>query len=498
MPRSSLSRDVIPHEMGTDGGPVIVAGKNSADLPHLAKGMTMKAAVYRSFGGPEVLEVVEVPEPKMFPDQVRIRIKAAALNPADLGFQAGAVDALVDSFFPVIPGWDVAGIVEEAGIGTTGFKPGDEVIGFVRGAIQRYGSYAEQIAAEPRQLARKPANLDWGQAAGLPLAGLTAHQAVVDALDVRAGETVLVHGASGGVGHLAVQLAAARGASVVGTASESNHDYLRSLGVQPVAYGDGLADRVRALAPGGVDAVLDTSGQGALAITHRHRRRASRLRRHLQRTPRTARGLRPPGPSRPGSPRRAGRSREAVGPGSAVLSPGPGGRRPAATRRGTRRRQDRAHGRLSVTTAGVAFRVPFPKGVCPDPYQRSCGKGLAGADRLRQLPHLASGPEPGVFRRSPRRRHPAPRTVLRRAAGSVHHRASPGTEPPGLDRRRPRGGGRPPFLPTRTARRRRHRVHRVRGVHRPGGTRGHRRTAARAARGLRGLRRGLQEARRSG
>src|SRR3984957_20626314 len=217
MPRSSLSRDVIPHEMGTDGGPVIVAGKNSADLPHLAKGMTMKAAVYRSFGGPEVLEVVEVPEPKMFPDQVRIRIKAAALNPADLGFQAGAVDALVDSFFPVIPGWDVAGIVEEAGIGTTGFKPGDEVIGFVRGAIQRYGSYAEQIAAEPRQLARKPANLDWAQAAGLPLGGLTAYQAVVDALDVR----------------------------------------------------DGPPDRVRALAPGGVDAVLDTAGRGALAITQR-------------------------------------------------------------------------------------------------------------------------------------------------------------------------------------------------------------------------------------
>jgi NADPH:quinone reductase-like Zn-dependent oxidoreductase len=231
--------------------------------------MIMKAAVYQTFGGPEVLEVVEVPEPKLFPDQVRIRIKAAALNPADLGFQAGAVDALVDSFFPVIPGWDVAGIVAEAGIGTTGFKRGDEVIGFVRGAIQRHGSYAEQIAAEPRQLARKPANLDWGQAAGLPLAGLTAYQAVVHALDVREGETVLVHGAAGGVGHLAVQIAAARGASVIGTASESNHDYLRSLGVQPVAYGDGLADRVRALAPGGVDTVLDTAGRGALAITRR-------------------------------------------------------------------------------------------------------------------------------------------------------------------------------------------------------------------------------------
>ena len=229
----------------------------------------MKAAVYHSFGGPEVLDVVEVPEPKMFADQVRIRIKATALNPADLVFQAGVVDALVDSFFPVIPGWDVAGIVAEVGNGTTGFKPGDEVIGFVRGAVQRHGTYAEQIAAEPRQLARKPANLDWGQAAGLPLVGLTAYQAVVHVLDVREGETLLVHGAAGGVGHLAVQIAAARGASVIGTASEPNHGYLRSLGAEPVTYGDGLADRVRALAPSGVDAVLDTAGRGGLAITRR-------------------------------------------------------------------------------------------------------------------------------------------------------------------------------------------------------------------------------------
>src|ERR1700729_1911877 len=150
MPRSSLSRGLLPGEMGSrrragQRGREDPAGPSF--LPPLAKGTIMKAALYQSFGGPEVLEVVEVPEPKMFADQVRIRIKAAALNPADLGFQAGAVDALVDSFFPVIPGWDVAGIVVEAGTGTSGFKPGDEVIGFVRGATQRYGSYAAQIAA---------------------------------------------------------------------------------------------------------------------------------------------------------------------------------------------------------------------------------------------------------------------------------------------------------------------------------------------------------------
>ena len=117
--------------------------------------MIMKAAVYHSFGGPEVLEVVEVPEPKMFAEQVRIRIQAAALNPADLGFQAGAVDALVDSFFPVIPGWDVAGIVEEAGTGTTGFKPGDEVIASSAGPSS---ATAPTPNASPPSLASSHAN----------------------------------------------------------------------------------------------------------------------------------------------------------------------------------------------------------------------------------------------------------------------------------------------------------------------------------------------------
>ncbi|GAA2916047.1 MULTISPECIES: NADP-dependent oxidoreductase [Streptomyces] len=228
----------------------------------------MKAVQYQKFGGPEVLEVVDVPDPKMFSDLVLVRIEAAALNPADLGFQSGAPDALVDSLFPVTPGWDLAGVIEQVGVATTGFQPGDEVIGFVRDKAMHYGTYAEKISAEPRQLARKPRNLSWAQAAGLPVAGLTAYQAIVHSLEVTAGDTVLVHGASGGVGHLAVQIAIARGARVIGTGSEASQEFIASLGATPVRYGDELVGQVRKIAPDGIDAILDTAGRGSLSTTH--------------------------------------------------------------------------------------------------------------------------------------------------------------------------------------------------------------------------------------
>ncbi|RYE38747.1 MAG: NADP-dependent oxidoreductase [Hyphomicrobiales bacterium] len=227
----------------------------------------VKAINYRSYGGPEVLEMTEVSDPKMFFDLVVVRIEAAALNPADIAFQSGAIDPLVDAFFPVIPGWDMAGVVEQVGPGVTGLEPGDEVLGFVIGKALRYGTYAEKIAAEPRQLFRKPSNVSWAQAAGLPVAGLTAFQAIVKLLEVTTGDTVLVHGAAGGVGHLAVQIAISRGARVIGTGSESSRGFIESLGATPVQYGDGLAGQVRDIAPGGVDAILDTAGRGSLIST---------------------------------------------------------------------------------------------------------------------------------------------------------------------------------------------------------------------------------------
>ncbi|MEH0986249.1 NADP-dependent oxidoreductase [Micromonospora sp. CPCC 205556] len=226
----------------------------------------MRAMVYRRYGGPEVLEPAELPEPKTHVDSVLVRVRAAALNPADLALQAGALDAAVETYFPVVPGWDIAGVVQRSGPAAPEFAAGDEVIGYVRGDVQRaHGGLAELVSADVRTLARKPRTMDFAEAAGLPLAGLTAYQAVVHTLGVGAGETLLVHGAAGGVGSLAVQIARSRGARVIGTAAPRDHDHLRSPGAEPVGYGAGVADRVRALAPQGVQTVLDTAGGGTLA-----------------------------------------------------------------------------------------------------------------------------------------------------------------------------------------------------------------------------------------
>jgi NADPH:quinone reductase-like Zn-dependent oxidoreductase len=227
----------------------------------------MKAVVYRRFGGPEVLEYTDVPDPKLSQTSVLVRIRAAALNPADHMLQAGLGECHTDAWFPVIPGWDVAGVVVAVGAGVSEFAPGDEVIGYIRQEILHRGAYAELVSAPVETLARKPRTASWSEAAGLPLAGLTAYRAIVQTLDVAPGETLLIHGAAGGVGAVAAQLAVARQARVIGAASEGHHEFLRSIGVHPVAHGDGLAGRVRVLAPDGVDAVLDCVGKGVLHAT---------------------------------------------------------------------------------------------------------------------------------------------------------------------------------------------------------------------------------------
>ena len=227
----------------------------------------MKAVSYRTYGGPEVLEYGDLPEPKVGPDAVLIKVKAAAVNPVDWKAQLGHLDGLLESVFPVIPGWDVSGVVVRPGVDAVEYQEGDEVIAYVREDFLSRGTFAEYVAAPVRTMARKPANLTFEQAAGLPLAGLTAYQALVKAIRLGEGETVLVHAAAGGVGSLAVQIAVHLGARVIGTASERNHGYLRSLGAEPVTYGEGLADRVRALAPDGVDAVLDLVGGDALTVS---------------------------------------------------------------------------------------------------------------------------------------------------------------------------------------------------------------------------------------
>ncbi|MGW4563827.1 NADP-dependent oxidoreductase [Streptomyces sp. NPDC004561] len=224
----------------------------------------MKGISYSRYGGPEVLEYGEVRDPKVGPDQVLVKVRASAVNPVDWKCREGHLDAFLDAVFPVVPGWDVSGVVVRPGASVTEFSVGDEVIGYVREDFLSRGTCAEYVAAPVRTLARKPRNLSFEEAAGLPLAGLTAYQVLVKALEVGRGETVLVHAAAGGVGSLAVQIAVHLGARVIGTASERNHDYVRSLGGEPVAYGEGLAERVRGLAPEGVDAVFDTIGGDTL------------------------------------------------------------------------------------------------------------------------------------------------------------------------------------------------------------------------------------------
>ncbi|GGX95145.1 oxidoreductase [Streptomyces minutiscleroticus] len=224
----------------------------------------MKAITYDRYGGPEVLEFGDVPDPKVGPDKVLVKVRAASVNPVDWKCREGHLDGMLDTVFPVVPGWDVSGVVVRPGVAVPEFCAGDEVIGYVREDFLAHGTFAEYVAAPVRTLARKPRNLGFEEAAGLPLVGLTAYQALGRLLNVRSGDTVLVHAAAGGVGSVAVQLARHLGARVIGTASGHNHDYVRELGGEPVEYGEGLADRVRALAPGGVDAAFDTVGGDAL------------------------------------------------------------------------------------------------------------------------------------------------------------------------------------------------------------------------------------------
>ncbi|MFJ3768526.1 NADP-dependent oxidoreductase [Streptomyces sp. NPDC090082] len=219
----------------------------------------MEAIVYEEFGGPEVLRHetgVEKPEPG--PGEVRVKVAAVGVNPVDWKRRYGWVGEFYPTTFPAVPGLEFAGTVDALGEGVTDLAVGDEVLGWTK-----TGAYAEYALAGT--VAPKPAGLSWEAAAALPVAGETARR-VLDLLRVREGETLFLHGAAGVVGSVAVQLAVAAGITVVGSASESNHAYLRELGAIPVAYGDGLADRVRAAAPEGVDAVFDAAGHGVLPV----------------------------------------------------------------------------------------------------------------------------------------------------------------------------------------------------------------------------------------
>jgi NADPH:quinone reductase-like Zn-dependent oxidoreductase len=215
----------------------------------------VKAVVFSEYGGPEVLRVADVDEPHPGPRQVRVAVRAAALNPIDWKMRSGMLSAVMPAQFPVIDGREAAGVVDEAGAEVAGAAVGDEVFGFTVG-----GAAAEHAILD--DFARKPPSLSFEAAAALPVAVETSVRVFTVLGGLRDGQTIVINGAAGGVGALAVQLARARGAHVIGTASASNHAFLRSLGAEPTTYGSGLADRVRALAPGGVDLAFDTAGKG--------------------------------------------------------------------------------------------------------------------------------------------------------------------------------------------------------------------------------------------
>jgi NADPH:quinone reductase-like Zn-dependent oxidoreductase len=213
----------------------------------------MKAARFTRFGGPEVLEIVDLPDPHADAGQVRIAVRAAGVNASDWKKRSGQMDPEL----PQTLGYEAAGVVDEVGDGVSGVAIGDRVFGFsAEGAAQAELAVLSDFAPIP-------ASLDFVQVAALPAALETAARAL-DQLGVAAGSTVLISGASGNVGSVAVQLAVARGARVIGTASAANHDGLRALGAEPVSYGEGLVERVRELAPDGVDRALDVAGSGIL------------------------------------------------------------------------------------------------------------------------------------------------------------------------------------------------------------------------------------------
>ncbi|MFJ9903314.1 zinc-binding alcohol dehydrogenase family protein [Streptomyces sp. NPDC101152] len=210
-----------------------------------------------AYGGPEVLSVIEVDVPEPGPGEVRVAVRAAGVNPFDYKVYSGAFGA-DPARLPLRLGGEAAGVVTAVGAGATGpagpVEVGDEVI-----VHRAPGAYVSDLVVPASAVVPKPAELSWEEAGGLMAAGATAVH-VLEAIGLGKGDTVLIHGAAGGVGLVAVQLAVARGATVVGTASEAKHELLRDLGAVPITYGPGLADRVRAAAPEGIDAAADLVG----------------------------------------------------------------------------------------------------------------------------------------------------------------------------------------------------------------------------------------------
>ncbi|MGY2082815.1 NADP-dependent oxidoreductase [Blastococcus sp. SYSU DS0539] len=236
----------------------------------------MRGMAYDRFGDDDVLTLRDdLPEPPVGPDVVLVRVHASGVNPVDMGIRAGGLASFFPHNFPIIPGWDVSGVVEAVGPAVVAFRPGDEVFGYVRRDDVQWGTAAELVPAPQRCLAHKPASLSFAEAGALPLAGLTAYQALTEALEVGEGDRVLIHRASGGVGFNAVQIAVALGARVIGTASPRNHGFLTDAGAAEVL--DYSAGPISGQLSEPVDAVLDLVGGDTLADAPNQVRDRSRI-----------------------------------------------------------------------------------------------------------------------------------------------------------------------------------------------------------------------------
>ncbi|MFC0863410.1 NADP-dependent oxidoreductase [Sphaerimonospora cavernae] len=221
----------------------------------------MKVSYVTEPGGPEVLQTREVPDPVPGAGQVRVRVRAAGVQPFDLAVREGWRPSYATGELPSIPGNEFAGVIDSVGDGVTGWRPGEEVLGF--GLL---GCYAEYVVVGADQIVRKPPSMPWEVAGGFTAGAQTAEIAWEE-VGPGPGDVVLIHAAAGNVGGFAVQLARLRGARVIGTSRSDHHDYLRGLGAEPVDYRSDLVGRVRGLAPDGVDVVLDGAGREALAAT---------------------------------------------------------------------------------------------------------------------------------------------------------------------------------------------------------------------------------------
>ena len=320
----------------------------------------MRAIAVNDWGGRDALELLDVEPPPVAPDGVLVRVRAASLNPVDYKVREGKLAGAFPYHFPVILGWDAAGVVEQVGPAVTWFKPGDPVYGYCRRHELEYGTYAEFTTVPEGFLAHMPEGISFEEAAALPLASLTAHQSL-DRLGLRGGENLFVTGGAGGVGHIAIQLAIARGARVIASGSPASFDFIRSLGAEPVDYHDPAhPERVKELTHGGgADAAFDLIGgdeqeqafaalrQGGRLVsiaTPPAQARALRDRLRL----RAALGL------RPRRAHHAARPRGRAAPAHLRHLPARAGRRRARAARGRPRpRQDRAHD-LRVARASTA------------------------------------------------------------------------------------------------------------------------------------------------